>query len=123
VNDDCFLPCFREESEARDVAERAEFEERLRRKDADDRKRRHGGKHVEEDHAALDSGMDEAGKKALISDLRVLSEQSYLEKRQEKKLQVRRARVSGGIRCLLRASWTAINNLLACCGLWLCLPR
>lgn len=99
---------FRAESEARDVAERAEFEARLRQKDADERKRRHGGKHVEEEHAPLDSGMDEAGKKALISDLRVLSEQAYLEKRQEKKLQVRRARFSRGVSCRLRVFGAAL---------------
>jgi hypothetical protein len=79
----------REAERERDLAERTEFEQRLRAKDAEERQKRHGGKHIEEEHAALDVGMDDAGKKSLLKDLRQLSEQAYLEKRQEKKLQAR----------------------------------
>ena len=80
----------REAERERDAAERAAFEDRLRAKDAEDKVKRHGGKAVAEQHdLSLDAGMDAAGRKQLIGDLRVLSEQAYLEKRQEKQLQVR----------------------------------
>jgi hypothetical protein len=78
----------REEEERRDQEDRAAFEARLRRKDEEERARRRGGQHVEEEHEALDAGMDAGRKAALVGELRVLSEQVYLEKRQEKKLQV-----------------------------------
>lgn len=46
---------------------------------------------MEEDHEALDRGLDDDGREQLVADLRMLSEQVYLEKRQEKKLKVRKA--------------------------------
>lgn len=80
----------RAEAEERDKAERDEFAARLRARDQQEREQRHGGKAVAEDHQslALDAGMDEKGKKDLVATLRLISEQAYLEKRQEKKLQV-----------------------------------
>jgi hypothetical protein len=80
----------REAERERELQERAEFEERLREKDSEERKRRHGGKHVEEEHKALDAGLDAKGRARLMENLRLLSEQQYLEKRQDKQLQVSR---------------------------------
>jgi hypothetical protein len=71
------------------VQERAEFEARLRARDGAERAKRRGGGHIEEDHEALDKGLDDDRKLELINTLREMSEQVYLEKRSEKKLKVR----------------------------------
>jgi hypothetical protein len=84
----CCCVC-REAEREKELVERAEFEERLRAKDSEERKRRHGGKRVEEEHKALDAGLDAKGRARLMENLRVLSEQQYLEKRQDKQLEVR----------------------------------
>ena len=102
-----FLRCCRDAERERDLAERAEFEQRLREKDAQERKKRHGGKHIEEEHAALDAGMDDSSKKALIAELRTISEQAYLEKRQEKRLQV-------GDPCALELHVTLLSTCTGC---------
>lgn len=70
------------------MQERSEFEQRLRERDEAERAKRRGGGHVEEDHEALDRGMDDDRKRALVDTLREMSEQVYLEKRSEKKLKV-----------------------------------
>jgi hypothetical protein len=70
------------------MQERSEFEKRLRERDEAERAKRRGGGHVEEDHEALDRGLDDSRKRELVDELRVISEQVYLEKRSEKKLQV-----------------------------------
>ena len=71
------------------VQERSEFEERLRQRDREEQAKRRGGGHVEEEHEALDKGLSEDKKQRLIDELRTLSEQVYVEKRGDKKLQAR----------------------------------
>ena len=71
------------------MQERSEFEERLRQRDRAEQAKRRGGGHVEEDHDALDRGLSDDKKQRLIDELRTLSEQVYVEKRGDKKLQAR----------------------------------
>lgn len=88
-------------AEAADLQERDDFAARLRDRDLEERARRRGGKHVEEEHEGLADKLDLQNKAALVGQLRVLSEQVYLEKRQEKELTVRG-------RALRRLLWTVL---------------
>ena len=109
------------EAEEADQRDREDFEARLRDRDLEERARRRGGKHVEEDHEALADKLDLQNKSALVSQLRLLSEQVYLEKRQEKELAVRpQDAMSRGLLGLATQSITSLSGWLSVALLFWC---